>query len=98
MSASSSSGGFLPRAQDAPCPSRAPIAKARRDGSRENASSRGNLVMNLKSGEIVNVYLPGGQLLGALTAHRVGGTAYGRCIKLAFRFPRDVKILREATV
>ena len=31
--------------------------------------------MNLKSGEIVNVYLPGGQLLGALTAHRVGGTA-----------------------
>ena len=98
MNPSSSSGGFLPRAQDAPCPSRAPIAKARRDGSRENASSRGNLVMNLKSGEIVNVYLPGGELLGALTAHRVGGTAYGRCIKLAFRFPRDVKILREATI
>ena len=98
MSASSSSGGFLPRAQDAPCPSRAPTAKARRDGSRENASSRGNLVMNLKSGDVVNVYLPGGQLLGALTAHRVGGTAYGRCIKIAFRFPRDVKILREATI
>jgi len=98
MSASSSSDGFLPRAKDSPCPSRAPIAKARRDGSRENASSRGNLVMNLKSGEIVNVYSPGGQLLGALTAHRVGGTAYGRCIKLAFRFPRDVKILREETV